>query len=267
MPLLAALPVQAENAGLFVSRGIGRHPDRVIASYELIFVRHGQLAMFEQKRPFTISAGETLLLWPHRRHGGITEYPADLRFYWIHFQLTDAGGCLELPPQHTIVARPDRLTTYYRAFLDDQESGLVNPTSAALLVMLMLAEVAHAHGGATAIQGSRLRLAQRADTYIRLRYTSPINTSQIADALDCHPDYLGRVFTAVYGCTVTEAIHRQRLRQARQLLMDSEINITQLAEQCGFTDVGYFRRLFRRYEGMSPVAYRDLYARVHVNSE
>lgn len=267
MILSGTLPVQAENAGLFVSRGVGRHPDRAISSYELIFVRQGQLAMFEEERQFTISAGETLLLWPNRRHGGITGYPTDLRFYWIHFQLTDTGRCLALPPPHTIVARPDRLTTYYRAFLDDQESGTDNSISAALLVMLMLAEVAHAHGGAAAIQGSRLRLAQRADTYIRLHYASPINTSQMADTLDCHPDYLGRVFTAVYGYTLTEAIHRQRLRQARQLLMDGESNITQIAGQCGFTDVGYFRRLFRRYEGMSPVAYRDLYARVHVNSE
>lgn len=35
----AQLPVLAANGGLFVSRGIGTHPQRVIDSFELIYVR------------------------------------------------------------------------------------------------------------------------------------------------------------------------------------------------------------------------------------
>jgi hypothetical protein len=72
------LPVQTLNGGLFISRGQGTHPDRVIGSWELIFVREGVLRVEEEQKPFKVGAGESLLLWPGRRHRGTGEYPPDL---------------------------------------------------------------------------------------------------------------------------------------------------------------------------------------------
>jgi AraC-like DNA-binding protein len=43
--------------------------------------------------------------------------------------------------------------------------------------------------------------------------------------------------------------------------------VDEVARRCGFEDPGYFRRIFRRHEQMSPRAYRHLYGRVHVNAE
>ncbi|MCP3716448.1 cupin domain-containing protein [Paraburkholderia sp. CNPSo 3281] len=61
-------PVEASNGGLFVSRGVGVHPSRRIQSYELIYVRQGCLELHEDGKHFEVNAGETLLLWPGRRH-------------------------------------------------------------------------------------------------------------------------------------------------------------------------------------------------------
>ena len=58
----------AANAGLFSARGAGIHPDRIIDSYELIFVRSGGLAMEEAGRALRVQPNQTLLLWPGRRH-------------------------------------------------------------------------------------------------------------------------------------------------------------------------------------------------------
>jgi len=80
-------PLTACNAGLFISRGYGIHPDRVIDSYELIFVRKGRLDMQEHGRAFVIESGQTLVLWPGLRYGGTRPYPHDLSFYWIHFRI------------------------------------------------------------------------------------------------------------------------------------------------------------------------------------
>jgi hypothetical protein len=90
LKLTVPLPLIACNAGLFVSRGKGAHVDRVIDSYELIYVRRGALAMQENAREFFLERGQTLLLWPGRRHKGIRPYPPDLSFYWIHFKLPPA---------------------------------------------------------------------------------------------------------------------------------------------------------------------------------
>jgi AraC-like DNA-binding protein len=269
-------PLRACNAGLFVSRGKGTHPERVIDSHELIYVRRGKLAMQENAREFFLDPGQTLLLWPGRRHKGIRDYPADLSFYWIHFQLTAPSGKKRakprasplIVPQHATLRREDKLAELFHRFLDDQESGRPDPAAAALLILLMLCEVAGSRAATEiAATGAAEALAARARKLVQTRYHLPITTSDIADELNCNADYLGRVYRRAYGHTLIDEIHRSRLRSARRLLMESALNVDQIARECGFADSGYFRRIFRRAQGLSPRAFRKLYARAHVNTE
>jgi len=266
-------PVQACNAGLFISRGNGRHPDRVIDSHELIFVRSGTLGMFEEQRRFTLNAGQALLLRPGCRHGGTASYPTDLSFYWIHFRLRAIPKAMR--PVHRLmlrspltVSRPDRLTELFRQFLDDQETGRLTPATADLMMTLLLSEAANTRPAPATDAEAAATLASRADLFIRLHFSELLlSTATIAAALRCNPDYLGRVFQHAYGRTLTDAIHAQRHRQARRLLRDSALRIKEIAHACGFHDAGYFRRRFHRLEGLAPVAFRRLYAHVHVNVE
>ena len=129
LQLPLSLPLEASNGGFFVSRGRGRHQDRVLGSFELIFVSSGVLGLQEAGRHFSVQAGETLLLWPGRPHGGTAPYPANLSFYWLHFYLEPltphVSGEMRVP-QHTRVSRPDHLTNLFRRFLDDQETLTVH---------------------------------------------------------------------------------------------------------------------------------------------
>jgi AraC-like DNA-binding protein len=275
LKLTALCPVKAQNAGLFISRGRGIHPTRVISSHELIFVKEGELDMWEEDRTFEVKAGHTLHLFPGRRHGGSTPMAPELKFYWIHFDIAalnaDAASAAGIEvPQLCRIYRPERLESLYRDFLDQQESGELQPYSANLLMMLMLTEAARrtlplprAHEAA---DGANV-IAARAHTYIRMNYDQPISPARIAEAIGYNPDYLGRVYRKVYGCTLTDAIHRRRIERAKRYLMDSEMTIEQIALACGFTDPDYFRRIFRRYMQTPPVNFRNLYARVHVNTQ
>ncbi|MBN1219395.1 MAG: helix-turn-helix transcriptional regulator [Anaerolineae bacterium] len=265
-----ACAVRAKNGGLFISRGRGTHPTRILDSHELIFVQHGRLEMWEETRTFSVQQGQCLHLWPNRKHGGVGPYPVALSFYWVHFEINaNSAEPVEpaiIVPQLASASRPERLENLFRQFLDDQESGRWNQTAADLLVMLMLCEIAPSFRPDEEISDTATSLAGRADTYIRLHYDQPISTAKIAQALGYNPDYLGRAYHQVYGCTLTEAIQRRRIRVARRHLLDSQMNIEEIAHASGFADAGYFRRLFRRYEGLSPGAFRRLYARVHVNT-
>jgi len=265
-------PVQACNAGLFISRGNGRHPDRVMDSHELIFVRSGTLGMFEEQRRFTLNAGQALLLRPGCRHGGTASYPPDLSFYWIHFRLRAIPQAMR--PVHRLilrspltVSRPDRLTELFRQFLDDQETGRLTPATADLMMTLLLSEAASTQPAPATDAKTAATLASRADLFIRLHFSTPLSTAAIAAVLRCNPDYLGRVFQHAYGRTLTDAIHAYRHRQARLMLLDGALRIKEIAQSCGFHDPGYFRRRFHRLEGLAPAAFRRLYAHVHVNVE
>ncbi len=269
--LSVALQLHASNGGFFISRGVGRHPTRVIQSHELIFVKEGVLSIREEDREFEVQPGETLLLWPGRSHGGTADYPPELKFYWVHFKIrrrADRGQGLRLSvPQHARVRRPDHLTNLFRRFLGDQEDFGVHPLAASLMILLMLWEVTHCRSRALADDSAAPLLATRADTLIRTRFHEPmICASSIAIDLGCNPDYLGRVFRSIFGRTLTQAIHERRIRNATRLLAEGRENIDEVARQCGFEDSGYFRRLFKRSEGMTPLAFRKLHVRAHVNT-
>lgn len=266
------LPVVPQNAGLFISRGEGIHSMRVIGSYELIFVRQGRLGMFEGRRRFELGAGQTLLLWPGRKHGGTIPYPRDLSFYWIHFTLNpNASKCRSSPlfsiPQTVTLHRPERLTELFRRFLDDQESGCLTPVNGACLIIQMLTEVGRSFKNTMPENSSSIVLASRAEDYIRTHFDKSISARDIARTLRCNPDYLGRIFHLAFDCTLTERLHQRRIQKAKSLLMDSTLSIKEITRVCGFNDTVFFRRIFERQCDMPPLAFRKLYARVHVNTE
>jgi AraC-like DNA-binding protein len=262
-------PIKPLNAGLFISTGSGIHPSRVINSYELIFVRKGQLSIEEEGKAFEVCAGETLLLFPGRRHKGMSPYKKDLSFYWIHFQIVKGKQrkiLMRIPQKHAHLDRSEYMAELFHRFLDDQESKFVKPISRSLIILLMLAEIENSSDPEANVPDTSTVLAHRAELYIKTHFHLPLSTSLVAKSMQSNPDYLGRVFTRVYSISITHMIHKVRLRHARSLLRESQFNIEQIAQQSGFTDAGYFRRIFYRNEGMMPLKYRRLHMRSHINT-
>ena len=199
---------------------------------------------------------------------GVDTLPAGLEFYWIHFEIEDADPGLHgiNVPQVQQLRRPDKLESLFRFFLDGQESGDLEPSSANFIALLMLFEVAQAVQSQKAISDKTNVLAERAKNYIHLHYDRDITPGKVAEALGYNPDYLGRVFREVFHCTLTEAIHRRRVNKACAFLLNSDKTIEEIATNCGFADSGYFRRIFRRYKHMTPIRYRNANSRVHINT-
>jgi AraC-like DNA-binding protein len=275
LQLRTTCPVKAQNAGLFISRGSAMHPTRVIDNHELIFVKQGELDFWEEDQQFHLEGGQTLHLWPGRKHGSSIPMPAGLRFYWIHFTIEEVHDRVRrssedgfIPalkiPQVARIAEPERLERLFRTFLDDQETGQLHPYAANLLTMLMLVEVAAEEKSAE--PDEQHVVATWAHTFIRINYDRTITTSKVAEAIGYNADYLGRIYRQVYGCTLTEAIHRRRVQVACKYLLDSSLTIEQIADKCGFSDPDYFRRIFRRHMQISPGNYRIEYSHMHVNT-
>lgn len=251
------------NAGLFISHGRGGHLTRVINSTELIFVAKGTLDMFEENKEFHLKANDALILFPGRKHGGLTPYTPETSFYWLHFNTNEAEKGSDIPQQVTL-EKPDRMKELFRSFLNSQANGESGGTHGVLLIMQMLNEMISSQSVKASGEGAVL--ASKAISYITSHAFEDISTSSVAEKLNCNPDYLGRIFRKATGKSIVDMIHDLRIRKARQLLLDSNSNIDETAEECGFNDTSYFRKIFIKHTGISPSSYRKLHSGMHVNT-
>ncbi|MFY9985265.1 MAG: helix-turn-helix domain-containing protein [Chthoniobacterales bacterium] len=271
--------LSASNGGLFIAPGYVLHPERELASFELIFVRSGVLRLWERSHAlaphgesqnrFEISPGHTLILWPGRRHGPSTPYEPKTSFYWLHFEVDSAPAAAgAVVPQVANVPRPLRLVELFRRFLDDQENDDLEPNYAATLVKLMLLEIAQQDRAKHGKRGQlpARKLAATAQVAIGKRFREPITTSEIARTLHCNPDYLGRVYRETFGHSLTTGIHQARMHHAKNLLLLSSLNVKEISAACGYENPDYFRRMFRRFFDMQPNQFRSLHPRQHTNA-
>jgi signal transduction histidine kinase/DNA-binding LacI/PurR family transcriptional regulator/DNA-binding response OmpR family regulator len=104
--------------------------------------------------------------------------------------------------------------------------------------------------------GEAQRLIRSAMAYLHEHFTEPITRSDLARHVGITEDYLTFCFRQELGTTPIEYLQRYRVNQAKRLLKDSQDTITKIAMDVGFSDSGYFSRIFRRETGMSPEVFR-----------
>ncbi len=93
-------------------------------------------------------------------------------------------------------------------------------------------------------------------TYICDRYDSAVTPSELAAVARMNPKYFCRAFSQMTGRTPIDYLNYYRMEQAGEQLAFTARPVTEIALNCGFSDISYFSRIFSRYKGVSPSAYR-----------
>ena len=94
-------------------------------------------------------------------------------------------------------------------------------------------------------------------TYIQDNYDKQISLLQLSKIACMSPNSLCRFFKKATGTTAFNYISRIRVDQAKRLLIESNLTITQIAFKVGIEDHSYFDRIFRRFTNMSPKIFRQ----------
>ncbi len=89
-------------------------------------------------------------------------------------------------------------------------------------------------------------------SFMRENYQKPITLSDMAKTVDMSPKYLGVFIKNMTGKTPFEYLNEYRIERASRKLLNSDKNITEIAYACGFNDLSYFIKTFKRITGITP---------------
>ncbi|MBC8079228.1 MAG: response regulator [Gorillibacterium sp.] len=96
----------------------------------------------------------------------------------------------------------------------------------------------------------------RIEKYIRNHYQSDLSLQEIAERFFLSREYISRRFKQEFGQNLSDYIGRIRIEQAKLLLTNPHIRITQVASMVGYADEKYFSKVFKKHTGSSPNEYR-----------
>ena len=213
-------------------------------------IRAGQLFWIDCTKPqyYRTAPGQAhwRVLWVH-----FTGAPCEA-YYRLFLAQNDGRNVIRPGSDMAIRSTLDTLLKLYReggnTLLDDVQAS-------AMLTQLMTHCIhgAGAHSGANRLPGYVID----ARSYINLHYAERITLDDLSRAISINKFYLQKLFKRCIGLSPNEYLIYTRLTKAKQMLRTTSSPISQIALDVGINNIGHFITLFKRYEGITPSAYRQ----------
>ena len=96
----------------------------------------------------------------------------------------------------------------------------------------------------------------RAKQYIRENQAEELSLGQVAKAVNASSFYFCKMFKKGTGMNFTEYVCRVRIESAKNLLLNPNLRISEIAYQVGFQSLTHFNRVFKKTVGEAPTEYR-----------
>lgn len=124
----------------------------------------------------------------------------------------------------------------------------------ALLVRLLRSSTENASQGA--------KVPEKIIDYIRNHYREPLPNTLFSQMFGYHEYHLNRLFLKHTGSTIRQYILDMRISYAKQMLLNTDLPLSAIAETAGFNSNSYFSTYFRQATGLSPAQFRKKYKNV-----
>ena len=239
--------------------------------YEIIRVLEGELYMTLDEKGFSAAAGDIIFIHSGTLHSGT---PSDCVYECLVFDLNifmkHNPGCT--PYIQRII---DRSALIYHHFSPKYEEihriiwnvfdAMSNKLSGYELITFC--ELYHFFGTVfsrhlyledvpqTRRDYKRIMQLKNVLDFIDNNYALPITLEQLSAAASMSPKYFCRFFYQMTHRTPIDYLNYQRIEHACYELATSENSVTDVAFNCGFNDLSYFIKTFKRYKGKTPGKY------------
>ena len=252
---------------------------------ELVLILDGTAQHLLPEGGFEIAAGNVFVIQPGTPHGyacarGLELINVLYDPYRLHLSFEDLSS---LSGFHALfnLDRPSRvphpfqsrlflappllremteLAKQLAAELRMREAGYKSMSVA--LLARMIVRLSRAQTQMTASGPQTLLGINRTITFIENHFEQPLRIEDLAARAGTCARSLQRHFLRALGASPVEYVNRLRVKKASELLLETDMNITEVAGAVGIEDSNYFSRLFHRLAGISPSGYRHCWRQI-----
>lgn len=219
-------------------------------------VFRGKGTFFSETGTYSVKAGECFLIRPGER----TLYQADLsdpwHYGWVGFHGHDAGAVLS--------------SCGFKKGVSVMSVGDIGKAEASLHRLIEchrqqgseLAQIAGIYLFLDGLCGGKTvpikagHAFHRVEEYMRRNFSYPVTVELLARQVNLDRSQLFRVIKKETGLSPSRYITAFRLRESQQLLLKTDLSITEVMLSVGFDDLSRFSRCFKESFGISPREYR-----------
>ena len=260
------------------------HHKRSMELHVLIAILKGTLYLRVDGENVVVRSGQYILLRAGEEHEGWKASEGELSYFWMHFS-EQPSESVENPknyyhfPMIGTLPLTQRVTTLFRQLLDlsrtwqEEQGQMLDYCCSTLLMELTLEMNRESHKGEALKAGEKKEQSKpqvqqairEAADYITMNCHKQMDPAMVAHHLHYNPDYFASLFRKQTGMTITQYLNKMRIELAKRLLVNENVSIKEAAYSSGFQDEKYFMRIFKRQEGMTPLAYKTAFQKSFIN--
>jgi AraC-like DNA-binding protein len=236
---------------------------RTIQHHELVLITGGKGSLVIDKKSYPLQEGVLVYIHPGILHSFRADPGDPFDFLSVHFSLAEVsfndsrwainGGVKELP-----LHVEQELTDYFAA--EELFRKLVKSWAAKLpgyefaartVLQQLLIAVDQSRQKQKLNYAVSLKIEQVIQ-YMHQNINSKLTLNQLSAVAQLSPAYLSRTFKETTGYSVIGFLNKIKTDKAKELMLEGNHKVKEVARALGFTDEFYFSRIFKKIEGISP---------------
>ena len=225
---------------------------------EFLYCISGHATVILDKERLEFSCGDTIIVNPNRLHSVISDTTAYYRCLIVDCSFFEENGLSADDYVFNPHVNSPRLGELIQKIftLNEQPRTPINIAMIRSLILMYISEICLNFSEPRKISdlGSSQRSAavRKVIAYIDTHFNEKMPLEQLAEIAGLSKYHFTRVFHEYTGFTITEQINIRRCEEAKRLFSSTDNNVGQVAALCGFENVSYFTKVFKKYMGVIP---------------
>ncbi|ABW20339.1 transcriptional regulator, AraC family [Alkaliphilus oremlandii OhILAs] len=229
----------------------------ITSLYAFIIPVKGEAKFIFNDIPYHLNPGKVIHAGPNIKVNKRVVGDSIWEYYLIHYSLKNTAledDFVEIPYELTIgrnIKVLEMLKSMNKAW---RISDPISSLKVQSLFYNLLYEIFKSHHD-QAKEEDRW-IVEEAMNYIHAYYMEPITLKDLAKRYDLDKNRFSRLFNRYAGARPMNYLISYRMKRASELLLTSNFSVREVSENVGYTNVSYFTKLFKKYNGQLPSTYR-----------